>query len=133
MGSPPGPMELDGMGRTAVSPLGGAVVGSLWAALPGTPTCCTTASGAPLPHVCLDGQATRRQAGTRQGPGVGWLLPRGPRPVGLRREVSLTRRAGKEPGSLGVKAPGDRRMQAGTARVRALGPWASASGAPAPP
>ena len=30
-------MELDGMGRTAVSPLGGAVVGSLWAALPGTP------------------------------------------------------------------------------------------------
>ena len=85
------------------------------------PTCSTAASGAPLPHVCLDGQATGRQVGTRQGPGVGWVLPRGPRPVGLRREVSLTRRAGKEPGSLGVKAPGDRRMQAGTARVRAAG------------
>ena len=48
------------------------------------------------------------------------MLNRGPRQWGS-TEVSLTRRAGEEPGSLGVKAPGDRRMQAGTACVRVAG------------
>ena len=72
------------------------------------------------PHVCPDGQATGHQVGTRQGPGVGRVLNRGPRQWGS-TEVSLTRRAGEEPGSLGVKAPGDRRMQAGTACVRVAG------------
>lgn len=97
------------------------------------PTPSTAALGAPLPHVCPDGQATGRQVGSRQGPGVGWVLPRGPRPAGLRGEVSLACRAGEEPGSLGVKAPGDRRVRQAGQGSGLLGPWASASGAPVLP
>lgn len=41
------------------------------------PTHSTAASGHLLPCVCPDGQATGHQ-GTRQGPRVGWVLPRGP-------------------------------------------------------
>lgn len=134
MGSPPGPLKLNGMGRTALSPLrrgSGGLPPSGAPRHPPTPS--TAASGVPLPRVCPDGQATGCQVGTRQGPGVGWVPPRGPRPAGLRGEVSLTRRAGEEPGSLRVKAPGDRRIRQAGQGSGLLGPWASASGAPALP